>query len=951
VAEEHASIEMDRDDAVVVVVLTALELEYRSVRRWLSQVRRHNHPAGTVFEVGALPNGEEQIALALTGAGNTASGVLAERAIAMFRPRAMMFVGIAGALMDDIALGDVVVATKVYAYHGGSAQPDGFRARPRSWEIPHHVDQIARHVYRTGSWTALLTSQPSAPAPAVHFRPIAAGEVVLNSRDAPLYRTLRRTYDDAAAIEMESAGLAHAGHLNGSLPVITVRGISDLADGGKYVADGQGWRRTAAANAAAFALAVAADLCSSTPTATSATTRAGLPRNAAPGTVEVPHELPAQGAPFVGRTALMSRLDTILLGSDDDSARVAVLTGMAGIGKTALAVRWARRAARAFPDGLLYADARGYGPDAPLRPHEIVARFLRALGQSRTAEQGSLDERSARFRTLVSGRHLLIVLDNVRSLEQVRPVLPGSTSVATLITSRQRLRGLTIQYGAELLEVGPMAPEDGERLLRAAIGERAVANPRGTSDLVSQCGGLPLALRIAAEMVRSQPLRTLDSLAAELAGSGAVLDLLDAHDDPYSMVRAVFSWSYQALPDHAATAFRLLGLHPGNAFALPACAALLGVSPRDATATLRSLLDAHLVFEADVDRYGMHDLLRAYAKELCARTDEEPVRRTAQRRLFDQYSHSADRAGRVIMPHRYRPPLAGAPTVEPRFEGRRSAVRWFDLERHNLVEICRLDDTTLDSRRWRLAYSLRDYFYLSKHLDGWLESHRVAVAGCVRLGDRRAEGITRNNLGRALLEAGRTDAAATQYRLAQALLEEVGDQHGVMDSLVNLASVLRRQHAYGQALQYQQAALDFYQRTGLARKAGIALRGIARTEVALGRLEEAAVHAQEALTVFMGIDLHLDTTQALITLARIHQLRGQHDLAEAAAQRAIGYSRRADSEFERAQALRLLGSVAADTGNTELARRYWTEALTIFRAHGAILADAVTADLQGLATR
>lgn len=251
---------MNTDTARTVVVLTALDLEYLAVRAHLVGLRQRRHPAGTLFETGQLPGSDVMIVIAVTGAGNPGAGVLTERAIAMFRPQALLFVGVAGSLADDLGLGDVVVATKVYAYHGGKDEDGGFLARPRAWEAPHELDQLARHISRTNSWATLLDPVSQRRPPAVHFRPIAAGEVVLNSRDTPLAQQLRRTYNDAAAIEMESAGVSQAGHLNRNLPVLTVRGISDKADGFKENADRAGSQTTAAAHAAAFALALAAEL-------------------------------------------------------------------------------------------------------------------------------------------------------------------------------------------------------------------------------------------------------------------------------------------------------------------------------------------------------------------------------------------------------------------------------------------------------------------------------------------------------------------------------------------------------------------------------------------------------------------------------------------------------------------------------------------------------------------
>ncbi|HET9899342.1 MAG TPA: hypothetical protein VFQ44_30825 [Streptosporangiaceae bacterium] len=248
--------------AGLVVVLTALDLEYQAVRAHLANVRKRLHPAGTLFETGQLPDNSGEIALAVAGEGNGAAAVLAERAIAMFRPRALLFAGVAGAVKDDIDIGDVVVATRVYGYHGGKDEDDGFLARPRAWDAPHELDQLARYIARTASWTRLLAPSWRKREPVVHFKPIAAGEVVLNSRDTPLARQLHRTYNDAAAIEMESAGVSQAGHLNRSLPVLTVRGISDRADGAKRAADEADWQSTAAAVAAAFVVTLAAEIIS-----------------------------------------------------------------------------------------------------------------------------------------------------------------------------------------------------------------------------------------------------------------------------------------------------------------------------------------------------------------------------------------------------------------------------------------------------------------------------------------------------------------------------------------------------------------------------------------------------------------------------------------------------------------------------------------------------------------
>lgn len=240
-----------------VVMLTALDLEYSAISRHLTGLGLRRHE-GTRFEIGLLPDGQE-IVLGLTEEGGLGAAAVAERARAAFRPTALLMVGVAGGLKDDIQLGDVVVATKVYAYQGGKDEADGRLNRPQAWESDYELRELAHSIKRSGSWEQYLIP-PRGKLPEVHFKPIAAGDVLLNSRQTALFQQLHLSYNDAVAIEMESAGVAKAGQLSRSLPVLTVRGISDKADGAKHAADAAGLQTIAAENAAAFALAIAAEL-------------------------------------------------------------------------------------------------------------------------------------------------------------------------------------------------------------------------------------------------------------------------------------------------------------------------------------------------------------------------------------------------------------------------------------------------------------------------------------------------------------------------------------------------------------------------------------------------------------------------------------------------------------------------------------------------------------------
>lgn len=241
----------------LVVILTALNLEYEAVRTRLADLHLHRHARGTRFEVGTVRGTGCRVVLGLTGTGNHTAAVLAERTIQEFSPTAVLFVGVAGALWDATPLGDVVMATQVYAYHGGTSEDDGLKARPRSWEVAHEISQLAAHLSRSGDWTGEVP--PGERVPKVHFGPIAAGEVVQNSRISHEARWIREHYNDALAIEMEGAGVAQAGHLSGS-PVAVIRGISDMANGTKSTSNDGTWQPRAATNAAAFAVRLAEEL-------------------------------------------------------------------------------------------------------------------------------------------------------------------------------------------------------------------------------------------------------------------------------------------------------------------------------------------------------------------------------------------------------------------------------------------------------------------------------------------------------------------------------------------------------------------------------------------------------------------------------------------------------------------------------------------------------------------
>jgi hypothetical protein len=381
------------------------------------------------------------------------------------------------------------------------------------------------------------------------------------------------------------------------------------------------------------------------------------------GAVAPPRQVPADVSRFTGRAAQIAELDGLLDQAGTAPAVViSAVSGTAGVGKTALAVHWAHRVADRFPDGQLYANLRGYDPDQPMEPAQVLAGFLRALGVDGPAIPERVDERAALYRTRLAGRRMLILLDNARAVEQIRDLLPGTPSCFVLITSRDRLPALVARDGAVRVNLDVLAPGDAVALLRALIGPRVEAEPEQAAALARWCARLPLALRIAAELAAARPAARLADLVRELGERGQ-LDVLAAGEDERTAVRTVFSWSFHQLTGAAARMFQWLGLHPGDVDGY-AAAALTGSDLITARRLLDALSRAHLIQEIHPGRFGMHDLLRAYAKELAAAAPAD-ARRSGLSRLFDVYLYTAVTAMDAAFPGPPRADHPPEPTTPP----------------------------------------------------------------------------------------------------------------------------------------------------------------------------------------------------------------------------------------------------------------------------------------------
>lgn len=623
-----------------------------------------------------------------------------------------------------------------------------------------------------------------------------------------------------------------------------------------------------------------------------------------------PRQLPASPRAFSGRGALLDAVDRAVVEATAGTAPMVVLTGMGGVGKTALAVSWAHRAADRFPDGQLYVDLHGFGAEQPSVAGEVLGSFLRALGVDPKNLPVEAEERAALFRSRLSERRVIVLLDNACDEEQVRPLVPGAGS-CVLVTSRANLTGLVIDHGAVPLVVDVLPEAEALNLLRTLVGDRVRDEPEAAAALVRHCAGLPLALRVVAGLASYQPGVPLADLADALADERGRLDALDS-GDPRTAVRTVFSWSYRRLPVDAARLFRLLGLVPGTDVGKAAVAALADLPAHQANRLLGVLFQAQVAVDAGRGRVDTHDLLRVYAAELAEQGDPEE-RRSAVVRLFDHYLHGAAQADLLLSPRRFRVPLDGSAQPVKGLDSREAALDWMTAEHETMAGLFQVDDPELDPRKWQLAYTMRGYFFLTKDWDTWIRTHQLALAATQRLGDLAAEASTRNNLGLALLERGDPEAAGPHYLRAQEIFERIGDLRGAGNAMGNYAWILHGREDFAGALEWATRALANYERCRARTNAGITLRGIAIFEAALGRFDDAITHLHEAMAVFVERSSPLDQVMALNSLGEVHCQAG--DAVEGAEAHRSALALDQGSLFEQARAHRGLGRAALLAGD------------------------------------
>lgn len=685
------------------------------------------------------------------------------------------------------------------------------------------------------------------------------------------------------------------------------------------------------------------DMAATVPAATMPSEDDGLPTLA---------QLPPSTADFTGRRAQIEDLCAALLPGTGDPGQVSVaaVTGGGGLGKTTLAVHVAHRIADRFPDGQLYVDLLG-ADENPLTPETVLAQWLRALGDEPADVPAALPERTARYRSLLSHSRMLVVLDNAKDVEQVRPLLPATNTCAVLITSRNRLAELP---GAYKLGLSSLPDEDAMILLAQLAGAgRLAAEPEATAELLRACGGIPLALRIAGARLGARATWPVSTLARRLSDQRRRLDELAIGD---LAARASFEVSYRALANVGRSgevsperAFRLLGLATGPDISLPAAAALLGLGEQRAQVLLEGLVDTHLLESPEPDRYRMHDLIRLYAAEQAALEEDGVSRRAAVARLTGWYLGAAARAHRHLSPQSRPVPVDGLVPERPAidFATYQLAMDWCERERPNLVAaVLQAAEYGCDETCWKLAAAMLGFFNARRYLADWTTTHLAALGAAqatedlvgeawiqnnlgfvyfywadtqrkalecferslelrVRLGDRLGEAIALNNVGGAYHRLGDNAEAIRRLEEASRIREELGDELGVGQASLNIGCILCDQRELPAAEPHLLRALDITDRLGSLHLYIKCLNALGDVYAGLGRTAEAKNHLHRSLELSR----------------ELRELEGE------------------------ASAARHLARTHYAEGDVETALRFWNQALELYERYDDPQADTVRAEL------
>ena len=653
-----------------------------------------------------------------------------------------------------------------------------------------------------------------------------------------------------------------------------------------------------------------------------------------PGTVPGqihPRQLPIRAQRFVGRvpelTVLADLADQVAIGN---GTVVIVLEGTAGVGKTTLAVEFAHSVCGHFPDGQLYVNMRGFDQAGhPMAVGEALRGFLDALGTAPKALPAGLDDQAALLRTMLAGKRVLIVIDNARDADQVRPLLPGSQGSLVLVTSRNQLPALAVE-AARPLHIEPFTPEEARELLAARLGAgRVEREPQAADELSALCTWLPLALSVAAAHAEMRPGFPLAALASEFRSRG--LDLLET-GDPATTMRTVFFQSYQHLNPDTARVFRLLGLLPGPDISVLAAASLTGMPADKVYSALDELVRAHLAEEHLPGRFRFHDLLRAYAAEQADLHDSQDDRHAAGHRVLDHYLHTAVAAAVRFNP--FRTALQLAPlqpgVVLASVPDREQALTWLEAEAPVLLSLTGYAEANgFHEYAWQIPWALAAYFHRRGRWGEYVTTQQTALAAAQRLGDRRALAHANYQLGHAYAYRGDYDPAELHIRQALELFRNLGDRPSEAVVLNGLGLTLERQGRYSEALPFVLEALRILETVGHWWAQATLENSAGWLHAHLGQYPRALVHCQKALTLHRESGNLGAAADTLDTIGYINLKLEDFNEATTHYELALEAYRELGDPFGEAQSLNGLGDTLSAQGDTQAARTAWINSAAI----------------------
>ncbi|WP_063006028.1 helix-turn-helix transcriptional regulator [Nocardia salmonicida] len=624
------------------------------------------------------------------------------------------------------------------------------------------------------------------------------------------------------------------------------------------------------------------------------------------------NDLPRDIAVLHGRERELDEVITVV----GDGGTVCVLSGLGGVGKTALAVRAARHLLSRFPDGCLFLDLRGYAAGPVVAPAVAAGALLRQMGVAAESIPAQPDSRLLLLRDKLGAGKYLVLLDNVVDSAHVAPLLPGAGACAIIVTSRGTLNGLD---EVDRVPIGRLSEDDAlallDRLTRGLPPGR-VPSASQRAAIARQCHGLPVAIRIAAAILRSEMW--------PMAEHGEPLVALEMLHDGDRDVESLFEYSVVRLPPESVRAFTVLGLHPGTSFDIGSGAALMGIEPADMWRHLRLLIEVSLLEPAARGRYRCHDLVREFARRRAAVHCDRATARAALVRLVEHYTAFADGMDRVLTPSRHRGEMAPGPrrvaATEPTYQ---EAMLAMTAERDNLAAVARAAfEHGLDEQCWQIAFAVRGFAFIAKDIELWTETHELAVTAAVRAGNQYAEAVTCNNLGLALMTEGEPAAAAVRYEQARALFVRLGDRHGEHTALAHQAWVHVRRREFEQALELSLRALAFADLHGAPRNRAILLRDTALIEVSLGRHLDALPRLLEAAEMFRTFNLFADEAMTANVLGDAYLSLGDFSDAREAFEHAVALGQMACSAAEQARGHAGLAKVADARGEQAVARHH-----------------------------